>query len=144
MVFLDQCCRVEFIRPGVFHRQPSSGAGNRGYAIDVMVQEMTPPTQCVAGLGDFLVSNGNMAVGRMNSALHDRNCRVEFIRPGMFHRQPSSGAGNRGDAIDLMVQGMTPPLRNASQAMVASLSPMAIMAVGRMNSALQRLSARSI
>ena len=56
---------------------------------------------------------------------------------GDIREQRMTTAGNRGDAIDLMVQGMT-PLRNASQDMVTSWSPVSIMAVGRMNSALQR------
>jgi hypothetical protein len=34
-------------------------AGNRGDAIDLMVQGMTPPAQCVTGQGDLLVSNGS-------------------------------------------------------------------------------------
>ena len=34
-------------------------AVNRGDAIDLMVQGMTPPAQCVTGQGDLLVSNGN-------------------------------------------------------------------------------------
>ena len=34
-------------------------AGNRGDAIDLMVQGMTPAAQCVTGQGDLLVSNGN-------------------------------------------------------------------------------------
>jgi hypothetical protein len=35
-------------------------AGNRGDAIDLMVQGMTPPAQCVTGQDDLLVSNGNI------------------------------------------------------------------------------------
>ncbi len=105
--YLNQTCRVEFIRPAVFHphsirsvgsnsfdqryfivysnpgplatgwqrstaqsgehphpcwqhgRKRMTTAGNRGNAIDLMVQGMTPPAQCVIGHGDLLVSNGN-------------------------------------------------------------------------------------
>ena len=52
--FVNQqaCC-------GDIRKQRMTTAGNRGDAIDLMAQGMTPPAQCVAGQGDLLVSNGN-------------------------------------------------------------------------------------
>ena len=46
-------------RYGDIRKQRITTAGNRGDAIDLMVQGMTPPAQCVTGQGDLLVSNGN-------------------------------------------------------------------------------------
>ena len=44
---------------GDIREQRMTTAGNLGDAIDLMVQGMTPPAQCVAGHGDLLVSNVN-------------------------------------------------------------------------------------
>jgi hypothetical protein len=44
---------------GDIREQGMAITGNRGDAIDLMLQGMTPPAQCVVGQGDLLVSNGN-------------------------------------------------------------------------------------
>ena len=49
---------------GDIREQRMTSASNRGDAIDLMVQGMTPPAQCVVGQGDLLVSNGKMVGGR--------------------------------------------------------------------------------
>ena len=82
--------------------------------------------------GNKVVSAGwpNEFGPAVGSNSFDQRCVIVITHPKV------ATAGKRGDAIDLMVQGMT-PLRNASQAgWPNEFGPTNASQVGRMNSAL--------
>jgi hypothetical protein len=120
---LNQTCRVEFIRPTVFHLHLSSrcnpNAGNRQYS---------GPGPLATGWQRYTTQSGehphpSWQHGRKLMISPDNpgkgNNITRFVQVSEFTNQQAccgdireqrmTTAGNRGDAIDLMVQGMTPP-----------------------------------